>query len=182
MTYIGSNLEQCEPWATPEDLCCDTVKYDTDDIEQSIEIASQLLFRRTGYEYTGTCETTIRPCLECACGCGSSYNCKWDKLEIKTPGNQPVLSIDNVTVDGVTLDPSKYYLHGNRFLTHRGNSWAVWPTQDMDLPLGEVGTWSIDITYGKPIPALGRVAAADLAVEFLKTARSKAVRYLNCRV
>lgn len=172
MTYVGPNIELCGPWVTPDQLCCDKLEYDADQIDTAIEIATQILFKRTGYEYPGICDLEgLRPCNTCGCGCGCSNNCRWDKLKIKTPGNLPVQSIEDVVVDGESLDPSQYYLHGNRYLTHRGEDWPRWPVQDMNLPIGEVGTWSIDITYGKEVPALGQTAAADLAVEFLKNCK-----------
>jgi hypothetical protein len=76
----------------------------------------------------------------------------------------PVTEIQEVTIDGVAVDPDTYALREYRFLDRLDE--AVWPScQDMRRPLGEDGTWGITYGWGAPIPASGVHAAAVLACE-----------------
>ena len=51
---------------------------------------------------------------------------------------------------------------------------ACWPKcNDLSKPNGEVGTWSVTLTYGKEIPELVRLAAAELACQLIKKASGR---------
>ncbi|MGX4707705.1 hypothetical protein LZP97_26860 (plasmid) [Rhodococcus sp. DMF-1] len=80
---------------------------------------------------------------------------------IDLPG--PVQEITTVTVDGVVLAPDSYELHGDRLYRAGGQSW---PGQDLSLPPGAAGTWSVEYLRGTLPPAGAAHAVGQLAVEF----------------
>lgn len=87
--------------------------------------------------------------------------------------NYPVVEVTNVTISGVTVDPSTYELRDWRYLDRvtptPGDQPNVWPTcQNMRLPLGQVGTWSVDYRFGVPPPVPGVLAAQQLGCEIAK--------------
>lgn len=116
-----------------------------------------------------------------SCGCGSeSY------IEL---GGYPVQQILEVKIDGVVISPSPgpppdgnpahaggYRLDGRRRLIRLADlsNPAVpvdqsWPAcQDLSLPDTEPGTFSVTYQWGTAPPELGRMAAAQLAVELWK--------------
>lgn len=102
--------------------------------------------------------------------CGCSGQCGCNKLcEIKLP--HPVCGIDEVKIDGVVVSPSTYRVDDFDTLVRTpsvtGND--CWPTcQDLEKDDTEVGTFSVTVTYGRPVPALLRQATAELACQFLK--------------
>lgn len=104
-----------------------------------------------------------------SCGCGSeSY--------IKLAG-YPVQSIIEVKLDGTILDPFTYRLDNRRNVIRLADvtNPAVpvdlfWPVcQDLSLPDTEAGTFSVTYEWGQAPPELGRMAAAQLAVELWKS-------------
>ena len=103
-----------------------------------------------------------------ACGsCGLSDGCSCGFVpSIRLPG--PVSSVTAVTIDGAVLDPSAWRLDGARLVRTDGQHWPN--CQDMSLPLGQPGTWSVDYQRGLPVPAGGQVAAGTLASELAKAA------------
>lgn len=96
----------------------------------------------------------------CGCGCDA-------RLQLS---GFPVTSITEVQVGPDVLDPSTYELQGERWLQRL---WDVttdpptqhfWPScQNLDLPLGQPGTWSVTYKYGSPPPMLGEQAATEMA-------------------
>lgn len=104
-----------------------------------------------------------------ACGCARGCcKCRSD-CEVLLPG--PVCTITEVEVDGVVRDPSTYALfdhHKLVFLADAEGETNCPPCQNYNLPLGEVGTWSVTYTIGRPVPPGGEVAAGMLACEIGK--------------
>lgn len=93
------------------------------------------------------------------CGCGTLH-------ELVLP-RTPVTRILAVTLDGVTLDESEYRLIKPRWLVREdGTEWPA--TQDLTLPLTEVGTFGIDIRYGHKVPPGGKIAHRLYATELAK--------------
>lgn len=80
---------------------------------------------------------------------------------IRLPG--PVAKIENVTVDGVIIDPTSYKLEGNRL--YRLND-EEWPSQNLRRPAGEPGTWTVQYLRGTPPPAGAAMAVGQLTKEF----------------
>lgn len=162
------------------------------------EMAATYLWDWTGRKF-GECTVTIRPCRqECAqgqstfwggsggarstpyypviiqgkwynitcgtcgddCGCGSTP-------ALRLPG--PITAIEDITIDGVTLDPSAYRVDNHRLVVRTDG--GRWPTcQDMSAADGDPDTWSITYTRGTRVPKGGQVAAAVLAAELAKAA------------
>lgn len=105
-----------------------------------------------------------------ACGCPS-------QAELVLPG--PV-QITRVTVNGQVLQAGTDYMLLNKRRLVRlttqpetpapnTNVLAVWPCcQNLTLPDGSPGTWSVEYAWGQPIPADGKQAALKLAIEMAK--------------
>lgn len=102
--------------------------------------------------------------------CGHDYECGCAWVHgIYLPG--PVGAIDNVTIDGVVLDPSAYRLdNGNQLVRQDGEGWPYW--QDFNLPLPEVGTFSVTYFNGASPDILVNAAVGILAQEYLDLAAS----------
>lgn len=100
-------------------------------------------------------------------GCGCRDNCSCSTLEAIDLWHTNVRTIEDVTIDGDTLDPAAYRLSRNKLLRVDGESWPA--CQDWEVDLGEVGSWSITYTHGKSVPFGGRVAAGIMANELRKS-------------
>lgn len=101
--------------------------------------------------------------------CGDQGGC--GTLSSVTLDGYPVTAIDQVLIDGDVVDPDTYRLDANRYLVRlvdpsSGNQ-LHWPAcQDMARPPTAGGTWEVTYEYGSPPPALGIMAAAELALQF----------------
>lgn len=85
----------------------------------------------------------------------------------------PVREVVEVRMDGVVMDPSLYRVDENRKLVRTDQQ--MWPMcQDMSKDDTEDGTWSVTITVGEDVPALGRRAVGELAAEFAKDCAGEA--------
>lgn len=181
----------CSPWATVDDLCapCLTV-YDeipADLLDRTLQIASDLLFELSGRQFPGTCEATVRPCAQRqfmdwvpryayadhatpSCGCTTTSTCGCPRPSQITLGVYPLISISEVKIDGIALDPSLYRIDDHRYLVRLRDpdgSYVSWPCcQDILLPDTEPDTFSVSFTYGQSPPLAGIQAAAILACEF----------------
>lgn len=137
----------------------------------------------TGLDLT-SCPITVRPCTRtCWASSGSYYSApltgsglfvspyswswinaagRWGRpssTEIYLPG--PVARIDSVIIDGITLDPSSYFLEDG---TLRRTDGSEWPTcQDMDA---SAPSFTITYVRGSLPDALLIYAAQVLAIEF----------------
>lgn len=163
------------------------------DVAPLLMPATQILWRMSGRKYSGVCAYTgLRPCKRYSgppvpgllhwgsdfgnvavrqaqfwwgrdCGCGwNECSCWVDYLDFGDLS--PVQSVDQVTIDGVVIDPAEYQLFDHGFLVRMGGK--VWPTQQrLDLPTTAVGTWSVDLHAGPVPPEDAVMAAAVLAAE-----------------
>lgn len=181
--------------ALPDPCLADGTTVPQSIIDSSVLAASQTVWALTGRQY-GTCTVTIRPCRKCpnqccipgfygdysfgypwypmhladgtwvnvACPCEDECSCT--KLcEILLPS--PVCSVDEVVIDGVIVDPATYRVDEFRKLVRVGTD--CWPTcNDLTKPDTEEGTWSVTVTYGRELPELVRLAAAEFACELIK--------------
>lgn len=183
----------CRAWAEPEDLPCDLAALlpEGDDppapevVEEWLWFASSILYSLSGSRWRGECSAEVRPCGEArrasagrswwpgeragtvaACSCSARGLCGCESASLVDLG-RGVLGVDMVIVDGVALDPSEYELIDGRFLA--GREGRVWPCcQDMTIPAGEPGSWSVALRFGEDPPRAGKIAAAALACEFVK--------------
>lgn len=85
---------------------------------------------------------------------------------------RPIVSIEQVKIDGEIIDSTRYRLDDSRWLTAvrptLEDHLLWWPAcQRLDLPDTEVGTWSVDYTWGASRPGAGKRASATLAWELL---------------
>lgn len=94
-------------------------------------------------------------CGNCVGGCSCKYI-----SEIKLP--QPVSSVQQVKLDGEIMPVSGYALRDYRYLMRVDG--GVWPRcNDLTLDDTHVGTWSVSLQVGQPVPSLGRLAMGELA-------------------
>lgn len=89
--------------------------------------------------------------------CGCEINCCTCRgsCEVKLPG--PICSVASVTVDGNLVAPANYQVYDNSTLVFTTDPLnplidACPPCQNYDLPLGEIGTWSVTYSIGTPVP------------------------------
>lgn len=156
--------------------------------------ASEVLWSLTGQRF-GTCTVTLRPCRE-SCyggswleehgwwqfgsyptpawfqgawfnvgcgGCTSGCSCS-EISELKLPG--PVASIDEVKIDDVVLDPSAYSVQNwNLLVRMDGGQWPL--CNDFSKASG-TGVWTVTASFGEGVPVTGKMAVAELAVEYAK--------------
>lgn len=179
-------MSTCAPWATIADVCapCDEYDFDPALLELGLQIASDHLYNATRQRWPGICTDTIRPCglgsstrwsnpsyrqsnahLFGWCGCHSARSCGCRGLsEIRLP-RFPVVSVDEVKIDGAVVDPALYRPDG-RWLVWVGDEPRSWPCcQRLDLEDTEEETYSISYTYGTDPPPGGVNAAAILGCQ-----------------
>lgn len=103
--------------------------------------------------------------LTCGSGCADG-NCSCSYVS-ETMLPEPVVSVDQVKVDGVVLAPTAYRLDDYRKLVRTDGS--QWPLcNDLNLADTQVGTWSVQVTFGEPVPTLGQLAVGELATQLAK--------------
>jgi hypothetical protein len=102
------------------------------------------------------------------CGCHIAWDCACNGIPQVNLGRSDVTEILNVTIDGVTLSAANYRLDHGRWLVRTDG--GFWPCcQNLAKDIGEDGTWSIELEYGLAPPEMGRLAAAHLAGELIKS-------------
>jgi len=164
---------------------------DGSQVQRYERMAVDYLYNWTGQQF-GTCPVAVRPCrADCsgspladprrpftpaliggqwynlACGsCGEQCGCSFTP-QLVLPG--PVISIDEILIDGAVLPPSAYTLQNSRYLVRLDGK--LWPTcQDLTLATDQPGTWEISYTVGLPVPTGGQIAAGVLTRELAKAA------------
>lgn len=160
----------CQPWFDVDSIGeCDDCG--GGDVGRWADYASFVLYQLTGRRYRGVCSDTLRPCgrlsRSSGCGCRSSVSCGCSTLsEIRLPG--PVVSVDEVKLDGDVLTPSvDYRLDGTRTLVALGE--VTWPCcQDIEADDDEENTFSVTLQWGAAPPPGGPEVAAALACELAR--------------
>lgn len=101
-----------------------------------------------------------------ASGCGCGGGCPYRSPNaIHLPGPVAPPTEDNpvvVAIDGIEVDPAEYVIEGD--ILYRRNN-RGWPTQNLNRPLGEPGTWSVTYQRGYPPPPEVAILAGGLAKE-----------------
>lgn len=189
MTYTWPVDRTCLPDIDDDDSPEDRVK-----LETAIDTAVLVLWSLTGRAYA--IETvTARPCARypdagplldvdgpfvpllmdgqwinySVC---SGATCTPDGLGVvELPG--PVVSVEAVTVDGTVIAPESYRVEGNYLYRVAGGEW---PSQDLSVPAGSPGTWSVTYTRGVPPPPGAASMVGQLAQEFWKVCTGQKCR------
>lgn len=176
----------CAPWAAPEDLCFVEGGTTNDCVDGDVALdykftpedvilaVSNLLFARTGFRYPGVCTFAVWPCVD---NCWSEAHecvrcCAYNVIAL--PTELPIVSIESITEDGVELDPTAYRLERRgRVVRLDGQRWQL---NTFGLPCASplaVET-IVEFTAGVEVPIEGRMAAAALADELMKSCNGQA--------
>lgn len=161
-------------------------------IDSSILAASEFMWAATGRQYS-SCTVTLRP--QCTTNfpcelpftdsgfgfpwyplhqldgswtnvtCGNPCNCV-DTCSVPLP--YPTCSVSQVKIDGVVVPSSQYVVTDFNKLTRTRANGCFPRCNDITLPDTAVGTWSITLTYGKPVPQLVLLAASEFACQLIK--------------
>lgn len=174
----------CSPWATHEDVVdgpCATYSTDPDELDEALQIASDMLYALTRRRYKGICTDTVRPNAEwrewklprwwpvsgdawwgyCSCHRGRENGCV-PVHELKLPGQpvNPNPAALTIMLDGNQLDPSSYRIDDHGYLVRTDG--LGWPCcQRMELDDTEEGTFSITYPFGR-MPPVGGVRACKV--------------------
>lgn len=190
----------CNAWCTPADVVrcgpCSGTAFDTDVLEEAVQIASDIMFALSGRQFSGVCPDVIRPVRDDASGWWfptvGSYSVTNDEWYGSSFGNRardyvrdrrifaseirlpayPVNTITQVRVDGVVLAAADYKIADDRWLMRIGGSWPC--SQDVTLPPTAFGTFEVQYTYGVSIPPAGVRAAAAYACEVARACQPSA--------
>lgn len=172
---MGVPVDRCEPWTTVDRLCCsDEVGVDCETGDpvvatykwtdaELIDVASNILFKQTCHLFPGQCQVTVRPCG--VCSCHHRWPCRCGTYDVVIlQDRHPVISVDEVKVDGVVLAPAAYRVDDFRRLVRVDGD--CWPScNDLDEPSTEPGTFEVTYTAGRRPPIELQLAAAELACE-----------------
>lgn len=118
------------------------------------------------HQADGTWTNVSCPCPSGGCSCV-------DLCEIPLP--YPVCSVEEVLINGLIVDPATYRVDEFQRLVRVTQSPPVsgincWPTcNDLTKPPTEEGTWQVTVVYGRPVPELVKIAAAEFACELIKS-------------
>lgn len=174
-------------------------------LNDALRFASEILYALSGRQFTGLARTYVRPVARpggwdarswasASLGYWQSWGSNYSSTgygsvvgralgrrdcpdEIAL--NYPIMRIETVTIDGVTIPADEYRVDDHRLLvrtrvsassapTERGG----WPrTQTLDLPDTEPGTFAVTYWYGVGPPQSGvtacEVFAAELALDMI---------------
>lgn len=191
----------CGPWinrAQVNDYRSDTLpdNISQDLLDFALDAATDLLYVLSARQFPGKCSTKIRPLARPITFTladwaayyqqlsGAAWSSSWGRCSGDTHqwcrnppqidlGVYPIVSIDQVLIDGVEIPDDEYRVDDFRFLVRTLptiNAMPTerygWPThQDYRLPDTEPGTFSVTVTFGMSPPAIGVMACATLAAE-----------------
>lgn len=171
----------CAGWIDAASLCCagDSAVTDCngDDTalvfpwtdEELVLAASNILYARTCFRYPGTCSYTVWPYTTCNCHCHPCACGTWSIL--KLPTDYPIISIEEVRLDGIPFDSSNYRLDNSNWLVRMDGK--IWPScNSFDLPNTNSTSIQVDMTVGREPPIELKMAVADLACEMKKACNS----------
>ena len=139
-----------------------------------LQFASSVLYEFTGHQWPGEHTDIIRP-VGCSChGYALSHladGTTWihhGVTEIVLPG-YPVVSIDEVKIDGAVVPSAQYRVDDWRklvYLPPASGGVGGWPcSQRLDRPDTDEGTFSVEYKWGAAPPAEGTTCAAILACQ-----------------
>lgn len=183
----------CSPWAVAADAqdCPPCANLTDEQLAPWLTVASELLYRLSGRQFSGQCTTTVRPCARSdsfnvlsasywwgtwnynsawgMCSCNRPRECGCTRLSEITLGGYPVIEIVEVLQDGAVVDPSFYRVDDYRYLVgvegNDGTTWAAPCCQDLALDTTSDNTFSVEFIYGTAPPEAGKRAAAEWACQ-----------------
>ena len=179
------------PCTWPVDYKCLPDDADPTHIRDAVDTAVGVLWALTGRRF-GVCPTEARPCPP-----GRTYGVHGHILDpdprwagsapqacvtagcdrdgaILLPG--PVHRVTGITVNGEDFALDTITVQGNR--VWRSHS-LPWPPQDLTIPSGQQGTWSLKYDRGVPAPPGAAHAVGALAGEFYQACHGDASK---CRL
>lgn len=177
----------------------------------AVQAAIETLWRASGRQF-GICTTQFRPCpieevARCDIGTWDDYRTWWGYLpdsyallhcgvcrrssctctswpSFRLPWRR-VISVDEVLIDGETIDQSVYRVGRDADKTWRlyRVDGGTWPTcQDWSATLDDVDTWAVTVTHGRPVGSAGAIATGRYAAEWAKACASDSTCLLPDRV
>jgi hypothetical protein len=188
-TWLTADEMRPDDCAVCSNVTADTP--DDATIEAAILAASEYLNAVTGFQFPGNCETTVRPCSGegwgglwawapipfvlpdgiwpfWGAGCGCFGGCDCCGPSGFSLGHIPIIGISQVKLDGDVLVEDDDYTVVDDILVRLNpdnpSAEAFWPScQNIALPDTEPNTFSVTFTWGAAPPAMGILAARDLA-------------------
>lgn len=191
----------CVPWIDGDavaEVCDSDVGSSTFIFDQVAYAASEILYMLSGQQFPGQCSRVARPCSNYR-SCSwvvENYVIAanpdvwwtpwgWEWIHDHSPvcgcnplsqiplSGYPVVSVEEVLIDGVAVDPDTYRVDKMRYLTRvtplSTDQVLTWPAcQRMELPPDQPGTMLVTYTAGVAPPKSGEMAAAMLACEIYK--------------
>lgn len=150
--------------AWPIAPCCDAIDLLLPENVRFIAAAVDAMHTKTCGKY-GVCSVTYRPCVSrCDCRDVCSGDCSWRAYDLRDLTMLPIISVDEIRIDGDVVAETQYWLSANSLIPLRdGVLWSRYVPQDMNLPFNSSGTWSVTLTVGEIPPELVLIAAGDLA-------------------
>ena len=139
-------------------------------------LSGRFFYQGHGYQSTGPFIPYMRDGLmynASLCGCTGDCHCGPELCQVYLPG--PVYDVISVDVGGEVVDPLTYNILDGQYLVRRSDvaddaeGGACWPScQDMSLPPGLEGTFTVTYRTGIPLPAMGVAALSELAAHYIK--------------
>lgn len=160
-------------WFTVADLTCDNAN--TEGASGYAAAAQSWLYAKTGYRWPGVTQSVVSPTYPCGHDRGQHCTCRvrWQRLDLTRWVRGPIVSVDEVVVDGAVVPDDQYRLDNRRFLAAQydgpGGTGTLlpWPVQNLTLPPGAVGTWQVTVTHGSAPPPEVLAAAKALACQLI---------------
>lgn len=133
-------------------------------------------FLGAGYQFTGPFIPYMadgRMYNASMCGCHSTCHCGPELCEVYLPG--PIYDIVSVDIGGAVVDPATYSILDGQYLVRSSatpldaSGGVCWPScQDMSLPPGQPGTFTVTYRTGLPLTALGVAALSELVAHYIR--------------
>lgn len=178
----------CAPWATSADACapCDTYDIDPFDLDDAMQVASDVLFNLTGRQWPGVCSDSIRPQHACTCYRSMKYGVREYGCarvpEIRLPGSPVVPDSVTVLIDGTELDSSAFRIDNRRDLVRLdGQGWPCCQDMTKDANVDD-HTMLVEYDWGAAPPIGGRRAAATLGCQYALACNPDAISDGRCRL
>jgi len=165
---VSSALSCCWPISIDEGCCPEAEALEQERVDQLGQIVSSMLLRWSGYQ-VGLCQAQIRPLHECSycrtwC-CGSA-----DGIRLDGPNGMRVADVLAVYAPNELL-LTDYHFDSTSQTLYRTPP-DKWPARDAKhLPLGEPGTFGVDVVVGSPPDEWALWVAEQLFCELAKSCR-----------